>query len=73
MMIGMPRRRHQLLQLVGRRKVVLVCIISLVCYVLLSPKEYETSFDGIVPGAEPGFVWEFLADFNNMKKLNPTM
>lgn len=36
-------------------------------------KTHHVSFDAIIKDTNPESVWEFVADFSNMKKLNPTM
>ncbi|CAB0013918.1 unnamed protein product [Nesidiocoris tenuis] len=56
-----------------RHKFLTVCAISLVTYLLLNPRPYSLSYSGIIHDVDPYLVWEFLADFNNMLKLNPTI
>uniref|UniRef100_A0A0A9WGW0 E1B protein, small T-antigen n=1 Tax=Lygus hesperus TaxID=30085 RepID=A0A0A9WGW0_LYGHE len=72
-MIGIQRRRAQALQALGRRKFVTVVVVSLLLYIFLSPKVYDVTFDGVVPSVDPTTVCNFLADFNNVKRLNPTI
>ncbi|XP_048512650.1 uncharacterized protein LOC105683535 [Athalia rosae] len=36
-------------------------------------KTHHVSFDAIIENSEAEAVWEFVADFSNMKKLNPTI
>ncbi|XP_014244930.1 uncharacterized protein LOC106664065 [Cimex lectularius] len=55
------------------RKSVPIGIAGLAFYLLFLPKKYEITFTGNVPESDPAVVWDFLSDFSNMKKLNPTM
>lgn len=51
-----------------------VSVAILAFYVFfIFKKKHHVSFDGVVKNAKPETVWEFVADFNNMMKLNPTM
>ncbi|XP_033231126.1 uncharacterized protein LOC117182180 [Belonocnema kinseyi] len=36
-------------------------------------RKYTVSFEFIIKNSTPESVWEFVADFSNMKKLNPTI
>lgn len=46
----------------------------LLFYILLVYKmKHQVMFEAIVNNSDPKHVWEFVADFSNMKKLNPTM
>lgn len=46
----------------------------LVLYTLfVYKKKHQVMFEGIIKKSDPRLVWEFVADFSNMKKLNPTM
>jgi len=36
-------------------------------------KKHQVMFEGIINNTDPKLVWEFVASFSNMKKLNPTM
>lgn len=36
-------------------------------------KKHQVMFEGTINKSDPKVVWEFVADFSNMKKLNPTM
>ncbi|KAF6217090.1 hypothetical protein GE061_001443 [Apolygus lucorum] len=72
-MIRLQRHRAMALQALGRRKFVTAVVAALLFYVFLSPKVYEVTFDCIVPAVEPTAVCNFIADFNNLKRLNPTI
>ncbi|KAK9496512.1 hypothetical protein O3M35_013206 [Rhynocoris fuscipes] len=56
-----------------RKKYTLVAIVTLIIYILIVPNEYTVQFDTNINGVEAVIIWEFVADFNNMKKLNPTI
>ncbi|XP_020283358.1 uncharacterized protein LOC109854561 [Pseudomyrmex gracilis] len=46
----------------------------LLFYILLVYKmKHQVMFEAIVNNSDPKHVWEFVADFSNMKKLNPTI
>ena len=46
----------------------------LIIYVFFFYKKTHTvSFEFVIKNSTPESVWEFVADFSNMKKLNPTM
>ncbi|XP_076659337.1 uncharacterized protein LOC143362786 [Halictus rubicundus] len=36
-------------------------------------KKYHVNFEGTIQNSNPIHVWEYVADFSNMKKLNPTI
>uniref|UniRef100_A0A069DNY1 Uncharacterized protein n=1 Tax=Panstrongylus megistus TaxID=65343 RepID=A0A069DNY1_9HEMI len=57
----------------GRKKYSLMCLIALLAYTMIVPKEYNIEFDSTINGVKPAEVWEYVADFNNMKFLNPTI
>lgn len=47
---------------------------ALFLYILfVYKKKHQVMFEAIVNNSNPKHVWEFVADFSNMKKLNPTM
>lgn len=48
-------------------------IAALVLYVLLSPRPYLYVEEYAIEQARPQDVWDFVADFSNMPRLNPTM
>lgn len=46
----------------------------LVLYTLfVYKKKHQVMFEGVINKSDPRLVWEFVADFSNMKKLNPTI
>lgn len=44
-----------------------------VFYLIIRAKSYDHSASVFIPKVVPSVVWEFVADFSNMKYLNPTM
>lgn len=52
-----------------------VCLLSslLVLYLVIRVKDYKYGASVIIPKVTPIVIWEFVADFSNMKYLNPTM
>ncbi|KAK9882688.1 hypothetical protein WA026_022740 [Henosepilachna vigintioctopunctata] len=50
-----------------------VIAVSILLYLLLRVKNYSYNANVFLPNAHPNEVWEFVADFSNMKHLNPTI
>lgn len=47
---------------------------GLLLYVLFIYKmKHQAMFETTINNSNPKHVWEYVADFSNMKKLNPTM
>lgn len=44
-----------------------------VLYLIIRVKQYQYDASVFIPKVVPSVVWEFVADFSNMKYLNPTM
>lgn len=57
----------------NRRRLGIAAFILLGMYVVFSASYNKYEIDGTVRNASPEKVWDFVADFNNMKLLNPTM
>lgn len=56
------------------RTVVYGVLGALLFYVLfVYKKKDQVIHEVVVNNSNPKQVWEFVADFSNMKKLNPTM
>lgn len=56
------------------RNVLYTILTLFIFYVLfVYKKKHHVLFEGIIKNSNPIHVWEFVADFSNMKKLNPTM
>lgn len=55
------------------KKIFSVVIISLVLYFLLRIKSYPYTASVFLNNVKPIEVWEYVADFSNMKYLNPTI
>lgn len=57
----------------AKRRVFVTITIVLVVYYFLSASYQPYQISTIIPRTKPEDVWEFVADFSRMKKLNPTM
>ncbi|CAK9795399.1 hypothetical protein ANTQUA_LOCUS330 [Anthophora quadrimaculata] len=56
------------------KNVLYASLTLLIFYALFIYKQkHQVLFEGIVKDSNPMHVWEFVADFSNMKKLNPTI
>lgn len=55
------------------RRTISLIISLLVLYLIVRVKKYDYEASVFVPKVKPTVVWEFVADFNNMRYLNPTM
>lgn len=60
------------LQWKSRRTIGLISSL-VVLYIIIRVKNYEYEASVFISKVKPNVVWEFVADFNNMKYLNPTM
>lgn len=56
-----------------RKKAIICLCIAFICYLLFRCRKYNVTFSATIANAKPVEVWEFVSDFNNMKKLNPTI
>uniref|UniRef100_A0A182TFZ8 Uncharacterized protein n=1 Tax=Anopheles melas TaxID=34690 RepID=A0A182TFZ8_9DIPT len=57
----------------AKRRVFVTVTIVLVVYYFLSASYQPYQISTIIPRTKPEDVWEFVADFSRMKKLNPTI
>ncbi|XP_019540530.2 uncharacterized protein LOC109411461 [Aedes albopictus] len=57
----------------ARRKLTVIVVFSVVLYYLLSSSYSKYQIDTIIHRTKPEAVWEYVADFSKMKKLNPTI
>lgn len=56
------------------RNLTYIFLAILIFYVFFVYKKvHHVKVDAIIKNTKPESVWEFVADFSNMKKLNPTM
>ena len=55
------------------RRTLGIVISLLVLYLTVRIKNYEHKAGVFLSETHPNEVWEFVADFSNMKTLNPTM
>uniref|UniRef100_A0A1B6CZB6 Uncharacterized protein n=2 Tax=Clastoptera arizonana TaxID=38151 RepID=A0A1B6CZB6_9HEMI len=56
-----------------RRRLVYGCILGIFVWLLFRHKNYTIKFEAVIDKSKPIEVWEYVADFSNMKKLNPTI
>lgn len=56
-----------------KKKVLFWCVVGVFLWLIFRPKKYTVKFEAIISNSKPIDVWEYVADFSNMKKLNPTM
>ncbi|XP_055532891.1 uncharacterized protein LOC129723001 [Wyeomyia smithii] len=57
----------------SRRRIVIITVSIIVLYNILSSSYSEYKTDTIIYRTKPEVVWEYVADFSKMKKLNPTI
>lgn len=56
------------------RTVLYITGLILTFYVLfIYKKQHQVMFEATIHDTDPMHVWEFMADFSNMRKLNPTI
>lgn len=56
------------------RTVLYAVLAVFVGYILfIYKKQHQVMFEAIIRDSDPKEVWEYVADFSNMKKLNPTI
>ncbi|KAL3285092.1 hypothetical protein HHI36_019216 [Cryptolaemus montrouzieri] len=48
-------------------------LVSILLFLLLRVNNYPYKASVVLPDVHPNEVWEFVADFSNMKYLNPTI
>ena len=60
---------------VGRsRTAVWTGLFAILAYwILLKKRRYTETFDYTAESTEPKIIWEFISDFKNLMRLNPTM
>lgn len=57
----------------NKKRIFIVIAFLLVIYVAFSSTYNKYEIDGTIPNTKPELVWDFVADFDKMRKLNPTM
>lgn len=56
------------------RSLLYTSLTLIIFYILfVYKKKHYVQVEGIIKNADPVHVWEFITDFSNIKKLNPTM
>ncbi|XP_071452309.1 uncharacterized protein [Hetaerina americana] len=56
-----------------KKKIALVCIAGVILFLLARTRRNVIEFEFLVNQSDPMIVWEYVADFSNMKHLNPTI
>lgn len=56
-----------------KKRVLIVSISAIIFFFILRTHQYNIRFKKIIRYTKPIIVWEYVADFSNMKKLNPTL
>lgn len=57
----------------NKRRILIVILISSIVYFYLSSRYNKYEQDVVIRNVQPETVWDYVADFSNMKLLNPTM
>uniref|UniRef100_A0A8D8QDK0 Uncharacterized protein n=1 Tax=Cacopsylla melanoneura TaxID=428564 RepID=A0A8D8QDK0_9HEMI len=55
------------------RRLALVCALSFLSYSLFRLKQYTLVYEALITNQSVGVLGEYVADFSNLKKLNPTI
>lgn len=56
-----------------KKKVAFWCVVGFILWLMLRKRQYRAKFDAIIKKSKPVEIWEYVADFSNVKRLNPTM
>ncbi|XP_069674060.1 uncharacterized protein [Periplaneta americana] len=56
-----------------KMRVLCVCLLAVSLYLVLRTRKQNVVFEATIRNSKPVEVWEFVADFSNMKMLNPTI
>lgn len=57
----------------NRKSVALAGLILVGFYLVISASRQTFEAERTLPNVKPAAVWNFVADFSNMRSLNPTM
>lgn len=57
----------------SRNLLYFVMCLTVIYVLFLHKRTHRVAFEGTVKNTKPEAIWEFVADFSNMKMLNPTM
>lgn len=55
------------------KRIGIICFVIFIVYLCLRLTKQTISTSAVFSNTKPVDVWEFVADFSNMKSLNPTM
>lgn len=56
-----------------KKRVVCVCLLSVLLYLIVKTRMHDVAFEVVIPNSKPEYIWDFVADFSNLKKLYPNM
>ncbi|XP_021931766.1 uncharacterized protein LOC110835643 isoform X2 [Zootermopsis nevadensis] len=56
-----------------KKRILCVCLLGVVLYLTLRLQTQKVVFEAVIANSKPIDIWEFVADFSNHKKLNPTL
>lgn len=56
-----------------KRSLICIALFTLIIYLLFQLRSYEYEASVVLTKKQPIEIWEYVADFSNMKDLNPTM
>ncbi|XP_068082601.1 uncharacterized protein [Anabrus simplex] len=56
-----------------KKRVVLVTVVAIILYFTFRSKEHHYTLKFDIKNSKAKYVWEFVADFSNMKELIPNM
>ncbi|XP_055913323.1 uncharacterized protein LOC129946963 [Eupeodes corollae] len=57
----------------NRKRLTIIGISLLVIYILFTSGYHNYQIDTLIHDSRPEYVWEYVADFRNMRSLNPTI
>ena len=56
-----------------KKRVLCVCLLSVFLYLIVRTRTHDVAFEVVIPNSKPIVIWDFLADFSNLKKIYPNM
>ena len=56
-----------------KKRVVCVCLLSVFLYLIIRTRTHDVAFEVVIPNSKPVDIFEFVADFSNLKKIYPNM
>lgn len=56
-----------------KKRVLCVCLLSVFLYLIVRTRTHDVAFEVVIPNSKPVVVWDFVADFSNLKKIYPNI